>query len=97
MGADKVLSILVAAVCVAMLIRMVLGEQRRARWDRAFIQAWFGLRRRALLVWHWRRRRASAAQAQQAAQEVINRVRHRVDKDGNVYTPEAFKEPRKPH
>jgi hypothetical protein len=24
-------------------------------------------------------------------------VRHRVDKDGNVYTPEAFKGPRKPH
>jgi cyanate permease len=97
MGAEKVLSIFVAAICVVMLIRMALGDQRRARWDRAFLRAWAALRLRALRLWHWREHRASAAQAQQAAQDVINRVRHRVDKDGNVYTPEAFKGPRKPH
>lgn len=97
MGADKLFPIFVAAVCVVMLIRMALGEQRRARFDRAFIKAWAGLRRRALFVWHWRSRRQSAAQARQVAQDVIQRVRHRVEKEGNVLTPEAFKEPRKPH
>lgn len=97
MGADKIFSVLVAAVCVVMLIRLALGEPRRQRLDRAFTQAWLRLHRQALAIWHWRRHRQSAAQAQQAAQDVIQRVRHRVDKDGNVYTPQAFKGPRKPH
>ncbi|MDO9235196.1 MAG: hypothetical protein Q7U28_04070 [Aquabacterium sp.] len=97
MYVDKLLSVFVAAVCVVMLIRMALSETRRQQLDRIFNQTWFAVRRRALAVWHWRRHRQSKAQAKQVAQEVINRVRHRVDKDGNVYTPEAFKEPRKPH
>jgi len=97
MGADKLFSIFVAAVCIVMLVRMVLGDQRRARMDRVFTQAWFAVRRRALRLWTWRSRRQSAAQAKQVAEEVINRVRHRVEKEGNVLTPEAFKGPRKPH
>lgn len=99
MGVDKLFSIFVAAICVVMLVRLALGDARRARLDRGAIMAWGRIRRQALLVWHWRRKRRSAAQAKQAAQEVINRVRHRVEKEGNVLTPEAFKEkePRKPH
>lgn len=97
MGADKLFSIFVAAICVVMLVRLALGDARRARLDRAFLQAWARVRRQALLTWHWRSRRRSAAEARQAAQDVINRVRHRVEKEGNVITPEAFKEPRKPH
>lgn len=99
MGVDKLFSIFVAAICVVMLVRLALGDARRARLDRAAIMLWGRVRRQALLVWHWRRKRRSAAQAKQAAQEVINRVRHRVEKEGNVLTPEAFKEkePRKPH
>jgi hypothetical protein len=97
MGADNLFSIFVAAICVAMLVRLGLGDARRARLDRAFLQLWARVRHQALLIWHWRRRRRSAEQAKQAAQDVINRVRHRVEKDGNVITPEAFKEPRKPH
>ena len=97
MGADKLFPIFVAAVCLVMLVRMTLGEQRRARMDHAFNQAWFALRRWALHLWTWRSRRQSAAQAKQVAEEVINRVRHRVEKEGNVLTPEAFKGPRKPH
>lgn len=97
MGADKLFSIFVAAVCLVMLVRMVLGEERRARMDVAYLQLWAGVRRRALYLWTWRSRRQSAAQAKQVADEVINRVRHRVEKEGNVLTPEAFKGPRKPH
>jgi hypothetical protein len=97
MDADKLFPLFVAAVCVAMLVRMVLGEERRARIDHAFTQAWLAWRRRALWLWMWRSRRQSAAHAKQVADEVINRVRHRVEKEGNVLTPEAFKGPRKPH
>lgn len=97
MGVDKLFSIFVAAVCLVMLVRLALGDARRARFDRAFLQVWARVRRQAVLVWHWRSRRRSAAEARQAAQDVINRVRHRVEKEGNVITPEAFKEPRKPH
>lgn len=97
MGADKLFPIFVAAVCVAMLVRMALGEQRRARLDRAFLRLWGGVRWHALRLWTWRSRRQSEAQAKQVADEVINRVRHRVEKEGNVLTPEAFKGPRKPH
>ena len=97
MGADKLFPIFVAAVCVVMLVRMMLGDKRRASFDRAFIKAWASVSRQARFLWHWRARRQSAAQARQVAQDVIQRVRHRVDKEGNVLTPEAFKEPRKPH
>lgn len=97
MGVDKLFSIFVAAVCVVMLIRLALGDTRRARFDRAFLQTWARVRRQSLAIWHWRRKRRSAAEARQVAQEVINRVRHRVEKEGNVLTPDAFKEPRKPH
>ena len=37
MGVDKLFSIFVAAVCVVMLIRLALGDARRARFDRAFL------------------------------------------------------------
>lgn len=98
MGADKLLSIFVAAVCVVLLIRLALGEQRRAKFDQAYFRAWFKVQRQALYVWHWRSRRQSAAKAKQVADDVIKRVRHRVDKEGNVLTPEVFKGgPRKPH
>jgi len=97
MGADKLFSIFVAAVCVVMLIRLALGDSRRARFDHAVLRVWSRLHRLALYVWNWRRRRQSAAQAKQVADDVIRRVRHRVEKEGNVLTPEAFKGPRKPH
>lgn len=97
MGVDKLFHVVVAAVCVALLVRMVLGEPLRRRLDSAFIKGWFRVRRQALALWHWRSKRQSAAQARQKAEEVINRARHRVGKDGNVYTPDAFKGPRKPH
>ena len=97
MGVDKLFSIVVAAICVALLVRLALGDARRARLDRAFLRGWARLRHQSGLLWHWRSRRRSAAAARQVAQEVINRVRHRVEKEGNVISPEAFKEPRKPH
>jgi hypothetical protein len=97
MGVDKLFPIFVAAVCVVLLIRMALGDKRRTKLDKAFIKAWAGLSRRVKFLYQWRSRRQSAAQARQVAQDVIQRVRHRVEKEGNVLTPEAFKEPRKPH
>ncbi len=106
MGADKLFPIFVAAVCIVMLVRLALGEQRRARMDRVFLGYWLSLTQGWQQLRHWRKRRQSAEQARKAAQEVINRVRHRVEREGNVLTPEAFKSgsgsgsgsgPRKPH
>lgn len=97
MGVDKLFPVFVAVVCVLLLIRLVIGEKRRVRLDRVVHKTWSNLRVRAQWLWTWRRRRQSAAQARKMTQDVIRRVRHRVEKDGNVLTPEAFKEPRKPH
>lgn len=97
MGADKIFPVTVAAVCLVLLVRLALGEPRRARLDRACLRAWGTMASRAQALWHWRSRREAAAQARQAAQDAIERARHRVDKEGNVYTPDAFKRPRKPH
>lgn len=97
MGVDKLIPVFVAVVCVLLLIRLALGDKRRAKVDRAVLRAWYVVRRRAEFLWTWRRRRQSAAQARKMTQDVLRRVRHRVEKEGNVLTPEAFKEPRKPH
>lgn len=100
MGANAWVSLAVAAVCLVMLVRLAVGERRRARLDRTAIRTWQRLRAQALHLWQWRRRRQTAAQAALTAQDVIERARRArpsVDKDGNVYRPEAFKGPRKPH
>lgn len=91
---------LVVAVCVVMLVRMCLGERRRAALDDLGWRSWRWVRSRSLAVWRWRRHRDDAARL---AEEAIQRARRtRADKDGNVIRPEAFKEtrksePRKPH
>jgi len=82
---------------------LALKPSRRARLDRFAWREWARARALADQVWHWRRRRAKAAQAAQVANDVIERARGGrkapldVDKDGNVSTPKSFKGPRKPH
>lgn len=99
---------LVVLVCGALLLRMLMGVRRRARFDAIVLagwQRWAQAWRNRLAMWRrWRARRdgearaAQAAQAERLAEEAIQRARRtRADKDGNVIRPEAFKEPRKPH
>ena len=93
MSADKFLAALVVAACVVMLLRLALGARRRRRFDavwHAFAEALRTLPRRLA------RRRASRRQVEQAADAAIRRAQG-VDRDGNVYTPESLRRPRKPH
>jgi hypothetical protein len=91
---EQLLAGLVLAACAVLLARLVLGERRRGRFDAAARRGAASLRRRALVVWHWRSRRR---QAQRAAADAIERARRAGEWDGNVYKPKSFKRPRKPH
>lgn len=91
---EKLPAALTLAVCIVMLVRLMLGGSKRSQFDRGAARAWARLRGQARYLWHWRttRRRAAAE-----AEEAIRRARMRLEREGNVYRPDAFQEPRKPH
>lgn len=91
---DKILAVIVAVACLALLVRLLVGARRRQALDRAAFGLWHGLRRRVLRLVHWRSHRRSA---EKAAEEAIRRARDGVERKGNVYTPKSFNKPRKPH
>lgn len=106
MSGEQLGSVLVALVCALMLGRLLLPAPRRAKLDQAFRRQW------ALTLSALKRpfrgraaRQAEAAQAEQARQATavaIERARRasraaEVVREGNVYKPEAFQKPRKPH
>ncbi len=95
LGADKWLSGLIVLACAVMLLRLAVGPRRRARLD-----AWArGVPVRVRARWHALRHGRRARQdAERLAEGAIARARrNRVDKEGNVLRPDAFKDPRKPH
>ena len=95
--AEKVLAWMAAGVCVLMLLRLFLGDARRARLDRT-VARWARLtQRRLMAVYHWRATRQAKLDARAAAHAAIERARNKVRKEGNVYSPEVFKGPKKPH
>jgi thiamine biosynthesis lipoprotein ApbE len=83
---DRLLAAVVFAVCIAMLLRLVIGARRRQRLDAALQRA---TRAARALVGSVRHRRDAA----RAADEAIERARRRVDREGNVYTPKSFRKP----
>ena len=91
---EKLLAGAMALLCVVLLVRMFIGEILRRRCDRAALRAWSFTLAWFLDVWHWR---ASRRRAALAAEDAIRRARARMERDGNVYRPDAFREPRKPH
>jgi hypothetical protein len=91
---ERLPAALVAAVCLLLLVRMMLGARLRQRVDTALRATWHVIRSRASWVWHWRARRNAA---RRAAEETIRRAQRGVQRDGNVYKPKSFREPRKPH
>ncbi len=91
---EKLLAGAMALLCVVLLVRLLIGEQQRRRCDRAALRAWSFTRAWFHYVWHWR---ASRRRAALAAEEAIHRARASMERDGNVYRPDAFREPRKPH
>lgn len=86
---EQVFAALVVAVCAVLLLRLVIGAQRRARFDRFFVRLWQGLRSGALALWRWPQKRR---QARRLAEDAIRRA-SQGKWDGNVYTPEQFKKP----
>lgn len=91
---ERVFAAIVLAACAVLMLRLLLGERRRYRFDAALRQAWHALRRWGLSVRHWRSSRRAAAQAAEAADEAIARARGRDGEwDGNVYKPKSFRKP----
>ena len=99
---EQVFAAIVLALCLVLLVRLVLGRRRRARFD-ALLRHWAqATRRTALRVWHWRSsRKAAELAAERAAADAIRRAqrgaRETVQREGNVYRPKSFRNPRKPH
>jgi hypothetical protein len=93
---EKISAAVILVVCVVMLARLVLGEHRRHRFDARMLHAGHAFARhwRGALRW-WSNRRYAAV----AARDAIHRAREGSDvrRDGNVYRPESFRQPRKPH
>jgi hypothetical protein len=95
---EKIIALVIAAVCLVMLVRLLIGERRRNRLDRAVIGNWQRASNWLVKGWRWR---VSKKKAAKEAQAVINRARTRGDWEGNVFRPKSFQQkpdskPRKP-
>ena len=86
---EQVFAALVVAVCAVLLLRLVIGAQRRGHLDRFFVRLWQAMRSGAVALWRWPAKRR---QARQLAEDAIRRA-SQGKWDGNVYTPEQFKKP----
>jgi hypothetical protein len=91
--AEEILVGIVLAICGVLMLRLLLGERRRYRFDAALRRFVIASRIRALRVWHWR---SARRQAKRDAEESIRRAREG-EWDGNVYKSKSFKRPRKLH
>jgi hypothetical protein len=87
--AEKIFAGIVLLVCALLMVRLLIGERRRYRYDAFWRRLWAGTRIRALRLWHWR---SASRQARRDADEAIRRARGKDDGewDGNVYTPKSF-------
>ena len=81
---------LVAVACLLMVLRLALGE--------AAVRGWIGPCPACGLPGHWARklvrlyrRETTRKEARKATQEVLQRMRQPVERQGNVITPDAFK------
>jgi hypothetical protein len=72
----KILAALGLLACLALLLGMLLGRDR--------LQLWRAQARDAM---RWRRQRT---QARHEARKAIERARHGVKREGNVYRPKSF-------
>jgi hypothetical protein len=89
---EKLFPAIVVAACLVLLLRLVLGERRRYRFDRALAR-WSRnarIRIEGLFTWNAGRRRA-----RRAAEEAIRRAREGGEWDGNVYRPKSFNKNKK--
>ena len=92
---DKGSAGVVLAVCALLLLRLLIGAERRQRVDAALRRWALTARRHLFLMWHWRASRRAAARV---AEETIRRARRKDvpadgEWDGNVYKPKSFRKP----
>ena len=91
---EEIVAAITLAACVVLLVRMLLGQGRRQRFDAAARRAWMSCRTAARRAVRWPNARREAAAA---AEDAIRRARGGADRDGNVIRPRTFRRPRKPH
>lgn len=84
---DKLWAVLGLVACGLVWAGMAAGPARRQRWQAHARGLWQGLRRRL-------RGPVQARQARREAADAIERARRarpKVDREGNIYRPDAFK------
>lgn len=93
MTAQELLASIGLLVSLVMLLRMGLGERRRAHIDSRLHATWRNLRAKSRLAWSERRSRKASGEAAREAEELIRRARQgkqAVPREGNVYRPPQF-------
>jgi hypothetical protein len=92
---ERVVAAFFAVLCLAFLVRLMVGERRRALIDRTFWRVVQASKTPWRAVKRWRMRRDMAQKASKQAREAIARARiTSVERQGNVYTPSAFNDKR---
>lgn len=83
---DKWWAVMGLVACGLVWAGMAAGPARRRRWQGSALRSWHALLHRL-------RSPAQAARAKREAAEAIDRARRakpKVDREGNVYRPDAF-------
>ena len=100
---ETVFPAIVLAVCAVLLVRLLIGERRRWRFDAALWRAARPVQRMWRSARRWYATRRATANAVKVAKEVIRRAREGArdgsdgkpraegEWDGNVYRPKSFK------
>jgi hypothetical protein len=91
---EKIFAATIVIACLVLMLRVVLGTRRRARFDTAVARfsKRTGASVDALFAWPTARRRA-----RREAEAAIRRAREGGEWDGNVYRPKSFRNRRKIH
>jgi hypothetical protein len=93
MSYKQILAALVLALCLALLLRLLLGERRRAAFDAWAHRKGQGLRLRlrdSQALWRGRRQRGEAEREAEDLIERARRGRPDADREGNVIRPRGF-------
>ena len=97
--AERIAAGLVALVCLAFLLRLLLPAPAQQRVDAFSRRLWDRFKARSLGAWRSLRggprsrqqQKVDQAQAEKLAREAIDKARRGVERDGNVIRPKAFK------
>jgi hypothetical protein len=97
--AERIAAGLVALVCLAFLVRLLLPSPAQQRLDAFARLQWGRLKGWCLGAWQALRglpqarqqHKVDQAQAEKLAREAIDKARRGVEREGNVIRPKAFK------